>query len=305
MTGQHVTETLSVTLPPEVLARHLRALELRGFSPNTIYGRQRALARLGAVLPVPVLDATAADLAAWREAMNLTPSSVRWYVSSVYQFYVWVVEQGIRDDNPAARLPVPKAPRRLPRPIGEEALMDALASAPPRIRLWLVLAGWCGLRACEIAGLRRESVMETLTPPVLIVAENATKGRGERVLPLPDFVVAELAAFGLPARSYVFPRADGGRGPNRPWTISHLASEHLHRCGYSDTLHSLRHRYISAAYKASHDLRLCQELAGHRSPETTAGYAAYDNGAAADAVNALPVPAAARRRHLRAVPPAP
>ncbi len=63
------------------------------------------------------------------------------------------------------------------------------------------------------------------------------------------------------------------------------------------TLHQLRHRFATAAYQAAGgDLRLVQELLGHRSPVTTAGYAAYDQAAAAAAVEAIPAPVTRKLR---------
>ena len=157
-------------------------------------------------------------------------------------------------------------------------------------------AAWCGLRAKEIAYLRRENILDTAEPPVLMVASDATKGRRARLVPLSAFVLAELAAARLPSRGYAFRRHDGQPGPNSPALISHLASGFLLDAGIDATLHQGRHRFGTRTYKASHDIRAVQELMGHISPETTAGYAAYDNAAGAAAVEALPVP-----RHLHAV----
>ena len=109
-------------------------------------------------------------------------------------------------------------------------------------------------------------------------------------------VLAELHAYGLPKTGWVFRRRDGAPGPNRPWTVSHLSNEYLHEQGISATLHQLRHRFGTVAYQARRDLRMVQELLGHSSPATTAGYAAYAHTDAADVVEQLPVP-----RHLRVV----
>jgi integrase/recombinase XerC len=153
-----------------------------------------------------------------------------------------------------------------------------------------VLAGWAGLRAIEIARLRRENVLDTWAPAVLLIADGATKGHGERLVPLSVFVLGELRPI-LPARGWVFLRFDGRPGPNTPATISHLANQHLHDCGIAATLHQLRHRFATQAYQAAGgDLRLVQELLGHTTPATTAGYAAYDQAAAAVAVEAIPAP---------------
>ena len=273
-----------------VTDEHLEHLRLSGHTKATIYSRRRALARMEAALPGSLLDATPAMLERWRASLTTGDEATVAYVSHAKSFYDWAISRGLIASNPAANLPVPRLGRRLPRPIAEDDLMTALAAAPRRVRCWLVLAAWCGLRAREIALLRRENILETASPPVLIVAASATKGRSERVIPLSAFVLAELAAARLPSSGYVFRRGDGRPGPNEAWRVSQLANRHLHECGIADTLHQLRHRCGTMAYRASRDLRAVQELLGHSSPSTTAGYAAYDRAALAAAVEALPVP---------------
>ncbi len=304
--------------------RHLEHLRLRGHAPASVYARKRALARLAAWLEVPsgstdnagnpgppagdhaarassgnngtLLSATPAGLADWRAGLTVGDDAVVAYVSHVKSFYGWAVKEGLIAVNPAAGLPVPRLGRRIPRPIAEDDLMDALAAAPRRIRLMIVLAGWCGLRARELALLRRECIMETVTPPVLIVEAAAAKGgRRERVVPLSQFLLDEIALAGLPSSGYAFRRMDGRPGPNAPWRISQLVNRHLHRHGIAATLHSGRHRYGSQVYQASRDLRLTQDLLGHASPATTAGYAAWNRAGAAAAVEAIPVPARLRK----------
>jgi integrase len=169
--------------------------------------------------------------------------------------------------------------------------MRALDHASRRVRPWLVLAAWAGLRACEISGLRRENVLDSAVPPVLLVARDATKGSRERLLPLSPFLLAELQLAGMPSSGYVFRRHDGHPGPNRPWRISQLCNQCLHECGVQATLHQLRHRYGTQLYQSSgHDLRLTQDMLGHASPATTSVYAAWDRAGATAAVDALPVP---------------
>jgi integrase/recombinase XerC len=273
---------------------HLEYLRLSGHTATSVYSRKRALARMAAALAVPLLSATPADLAAWRASLTTGDAATVAYVSHARNFYSWALDQGLIDSNPAAALPVPRLGRRVPRPIAEDDLMYALAAAPRRIRCWLVLAAWCGLRAREIALLRRENVLETASPPVLIVAAGATKGHSERVIPLSAFALTELSAARLPPSGYVFRRMDGRPGPNEAWLVSQLANRHLHNCGIAATLHQLRHRFGTAAYHASRDLRAVQELLGHANPSTTAGYAAWDRAAAAAAVEAIPAPARLR-----------
>lgn len=275
---------------PEPVARHLHWMALKGRSLTTIYARRLALARLSAALPVPLLEAMPEHLYDWRAGLGVSDRTTAQYCSHARQFYEWACDTGLIAGNPASALPVPRPPRMLPRPIAETDLMNALEQAPDRIRLWLVLAAWCGLRACEIAGLRCADILDHARPPVIIIAADSTKGRTERVVPLSEFVVRELAAAHLPNSGWAFRRHDGARGPNAPWLVSHLASEHLHSCGIPASLHQLRHRFGTQAYRVHRDLLAVQELMGHQDPVSTAGYAAFDRPEARAAVEAIPAP---------------
>ena len=278
-------------LSGDAVGKHLRWMTLAGLAEGTVAARRRALTRLQAGLPCPLLAAGPAELMAWREGMRLAPVSVKTYVSHVRQFYAWALAEGLIKVNPVERVPVPKVGRRLPRPIGEADLLRALAAAPPRIRAWLVLAAWAGLRAKEIALLRRENILDTGRRPAIRIAGDATKGRRERIVPMSVFVRAELRRLDLPPRGWVFRRLDGRLGPNQPWRVSALANQFLHAHGIPETLHQLRHRFGTMAYQAGgRDLRAVQELMGHADPATTAGYAAYDQVQAAAAVEAIPAP---------------
>jgi site-specific recombinase XerC len=278
------------TVDCAVLGRHVEWLRLRGLAATTIYDRKRVMVRLGAALPVPVLDATAGDLAAWRAALNVSARSVQTYVMHAGQFYDWAAAEGLIKANPAAGLPVPQAPRYLPRPVAEEDLMRALAMASPRVRPYLVLAGWAGMRCCEISGLTVDCILFAAQPPAILIRAAATKGGHERIIPMSPFVVSELRAAGLPARGLAFPRQDGKPGPMKPWVVSRLGCEALHNAGVPDTFHSLRHRFATQAWRASHDLLAVQSLMGHANPNQTAVYALYDRPGATQAVCALPVP---------------
>src|SRR5258708_212302 len=249
----------SVTMPDlaEVLAAHLAHLRLLGRSERTVYDRERAVIRLAAWLrPVPVLAATAADLGAWRASLTVGRQAGRLYCAHVAGFYAFAVTRGIIDSNPAGALPVPSPPRGIPRPVSEEDLAAALACADERVRPWLVLAGWAGFRAKEIALLRREAVLDTAVPPWLLVARNATKGRRERRVPASPFVIAELRIAGLPRSGRMFPRYDGKPGPTTPALMSGLASRRLRGGRAAATLHQLPHRCASQLYQQTRDNRL-------------------------------------------------
>lgn len=269
-------------------SRHCRA---KALSPATISARENILRRLAKFTdPVPLTEVKLEDLERWRDSLTVKTDTAAGYISHIKAFYGWAASTGLMPLNPAAALPKPRVSRRLPRPIAEEDLAYALDCAPRRIRPWLVLAAWCGLRAKEIALLRGENILLRAKPPVLLIASDATKGRSERTIPLSTYAVAELAKSDLPLTGLCFRRVDGSNLPLRPWLISKICNRHLHDCGISSTLHALRHRFLSQVYANGHDLRVTQELAGHASPVTTAVYAAWDRAGAAAAVEAIPSP---------------
>lgn len=161
-------------------------------------------------------------------------------MAHVQEFYRWALAEGLIGVDPTGRLVRPKIPRRLPRPIGEEQLLRAVLTATPRVRAWLVLAGWAGLRAMELAALRREDVLEDAAPPLLIVRDG--KGQVGRAVPLSRPVVDELApmlAGHDPAHEWLFVGQHDKRRHVHPGTVSSMCNEHLRSLGYPDTLHSL------------------------------------------------------------------
>ena len=72
--------------------------------------------------------------------------------------------------------------------------------------------------------------------------------------------------------------------------MSRLANAWLQECGIPDTRHALRHRFATMALDGGGNLRTVQELLGHASVATTAGYTAYIQAEGLAAVNAIPVP---------------
>ena len=276
-----------------ILGTYMKWLGSRGRRPNTIYNRGKMIGRLAGALDVPVMEATAADLTAWREGLTVSHASVIAYAQHLAAVYKWLVTEGFRPDNPMLRVPLPPPVRYQPRPIAERDLMRALELAPARVRPWLVLGAWTGLRACEVAGLLRSSVHDRDPAPYLHVTRQATKGsRTERTIPLTEFVIGELAPWleDVPPGDYVFPRMDGTAGPNRAWIVSKLCNEVLRAAGIDAKYHACRHRFATEAWKASGDLLAVQNLLGHQNVGTTQRYVLFDSAAARRAVNALPVP---------------
>jgi len=71
--------------------------------------------------------------------------------------------------------------------------------------------------------------------------------------------------------------------------VSLAISAYLRRLGVPASAHQLRHWFGTSIYGSTHDLRLTQELMGHQSPVTTAGYTAWSPDVGVTAVTALSV----------------
>lgn len=182
---------------------------------------------------------------------------------------------------------VPKRPRYLPRPINDTDLALAMVTADPRTRVILALAGFAGLRAVEIARLKRDDVLDRNDPPMLLVHG---KGDKPRTVPLSELLLAELRAYGLPNRGPVIRRLDGLHTHVSPSLVSHTANRHLHGIGIPDTLHSLRHRTGTVLYRKTRDIRLVQDVLGHASPASTAIYTDWSKEDAPRAMEQLALP---------------
>lgn len=251
----------------------------------TVYNRQCALARLGRWAGGPILYLSEDRLKAWQlqRSTEIQPEPQRTELSNVRQFYRWCVREGFRGDDPTLRLDMPRVSRRVPRPISEKLLIDAMAGADQATLAILSLAAFAGLRACEIARLTWAEVGMGDNEPVLRVVEG--KGGHGRMVPMSGPLAVVLADLPV-GRGPVIQRLDGRPGHALPHRISQRANTYLHEMDIVETLHQLRHRFGTVTYQACRDIRAVQELLGHASISSTAGYAAAASQVAREAVEA-------------------
>lgn len=272
-----------------IVIRHIEWMRMRGLSVRTIELRTVALTSLTSRTGKPLEAVTRDDVLAWRKSLRVAPDTIAQYVSQVRQFYRWAVDERQLKVNPAVGIPVPRLSRRLPRPISEADLAKALRSGPDRdMRLMLVLTCLLGLRCCEIAGLRWESI--NIAARLLIVTRETSKGGYERLLPLSSRLVAELERFGVRSSGWIFARLDGKPGPPSARRVSQRIASYLDGCGLKARAHCGRHRFATKALQTGHNIREVQELLGHASLATTQIYLAFDEAAARQTLENMPWP---------------
>jgi integrase len=245
-------------------------------SPETIRTYATALRRAHAQLPYGLPGASLDELEAWLWQPGWKPATRSTYRGALREFFAWAYRGGELDQNTAADLPRVKRGRRIPRPTSDQQTRLILTAAAEPVRLWSTIAAYAGARCCEIARLDRGDVTEH-------TVRLWGKGDHERLVPTHPALWA--AVRDLPAG-----RVAGGATAR---DVSRLCSAEYRRLGMAGpppvTAHRLRHWAATVWLAAIGDLRVVQELLGHASPATTAGYAMPSPAAMRAAVAGAPV----------------
>nr|WP_305096269.1 tyrosine recombinase [Croceibacterium sp. D39] len=275
----------------------------RGAAANTMAAYRRDLEAADELLG----DLAGADRAALAGLGNawstLAPASVARKASALRQFYGFLVDEGLRKDDPSPALPRPATRRPLPKILSHaeiEALFsraerEAEGENPPAVRLLtlLELLYGSGLRATELVSLPLAAVPRDA--PFLTVVG---KGGQQRMVPVSGRAKQALGRW-LAVREantkFLFP----SRG-------NHLSRIRLYqllkglagRAGIDPAKvspHVLRHAFATHLLEGGADLRVLQTLLGHADIATTQIYTHVDAARLVALVNERH-PLAERRR---------
>ncbi|WP_100458919.1 tyrosine-type recombinase/integrase [Mycobacteroides abscessus] len=260
-------------------------LKLKNFTAKTIEHRLGQIARLAKWLgETPLVGATPKQLEAWQQTLRVCPSSVQTYTSHVCTFYQWAYRSGRTSEYAAKDLVQPKVRRRMARPIPEDHLRIALAGAPigSDMHAWLLLAGYCGLRAGEIAQMSRNDFRPDEGGGAFLTVHG--KGGKERIVRVaPD--IMERLSIQMRRSGSMFYRPKGT--PATAHYVTTASSVYLANLALPYTLHTLRHRFATALKELGVDIRYIQEALGHESLATTMVYLGYSARQGADGIDAL------------------
>ena len=253
----------------------LGSLRVAGLGDATIATRRNKMLHVADCMPAGPEDVTADMLMSWMAEQQWKPETRKGYRNTVRSFFGWMHAIGRRSDDPSRGLPKVKRPKPHPHPCPDKVILGALAKATQPETMMLRLAAECGLRRSEIARVNSDDVTRDLVGWSLIVHG---KGDKQRIVPMPDDLaeqVMDCHGWMLPGRwsghveaSYVGKRLSRLLG--KPWTA-----------------HSLRHRYATTTYAATHDLLLVSQLLGHASVETTQVYVALPDDRLRTALDAV------------------
>lgn len=276
-------------IPPDpAVAEFLDCLRYeRGMSANTVTAYDGDLARYAAFLKeraVAPADASEDDVRAYFAGSggDGAAASVARRTASLRAFYAYLVREGARADDPAARLRTPKKPQGLPRVLAVEEVEAFLGQIVPtgplgqRDLAALELLYGCGMRVSELVSLR-EGDVDVEGGLVRCVG----KGDKERVVPMGHAAGAAVERYEREGRRTLL------RGRRRAELILNARGAPLTRQGLdyiirkvlkrADMLgqasaHTFRHSFATHLLAAGADLRSVQEMLGHANVATTQLY---------------------------------
>lgn len=261
----------------------------QGQRPATVKLRREQLRLIGRGVGCAPAELTADVIVAWFGAQTRWKAATRHsHRAALNGFLSWSYRTGVVPVYLGDALPRVRQPKSAPRPASDDAWNRALDAAVDahdwRVMIAIRLAGEAGLRRAEVAAVHAHDLIDGADGAQLIVHG---KGGKIRVVPVSDDLV-EL--FGN-VSGFLFPgRTDG-----------HISAAHLGELvsavlpdGY--TMHTLRHRFATRAYRGTRNLRAVQVLLGHESVATTERYTAVDDGELRAAMTAA---ADVERRHRR------
>lgn len=251
-------------------------LKAAGLSAQTIKSRRYKMVHLAALLmPSGPKDVTAEQIVQAFARQQWKPETRKAYRNTISSFFRWLHKSGRRSDDPSLDVPRVKKPHAHPRPCPDRYIAAAMEKATSSEKLMIRLGAECGLRRGEIARVHSDDVVADSAGRSLIVRG---KGDKQRIVPLPD----DLADIIMDARGYLFPGRFVGH-VEESYIGDHIS--HLLPDGYA--AHTLRHRFATTAYAATHDLFVVAELLGHESVETTEHYVAMPDGRLREATAAV------------------
>ena len=261
------------------------ALASTRLAPKTVEAYRRDLADAVDFLKASPASATPQRLAeyvAGLRARGLAATTIARRIAALRSFYRHQLLIGVRTDNPAAELELPRRPRTLPRTLspGEvERLIEAANGTTPRSlrdRALVELLYGAGLRVSEAVGLDRSAVdLEQR------LVRAFGKGSKERVVPIGREAVEALRRYLARGRPYLDRR-------HRPELFLNAQGGALTRAGAFLILrklaasaglepervhpHLLRHSFATHLLEGGADLRSVQEMLGHADLSTTERY---------------------------------
>ena len=257
----------------------------RGAARNTLIAYGRDLEQAEELIGTALEAASAAQLAKLGQAWSaLAPATLARKISALRQFFGFLVDEGLRDDDPTHALPRPATRRPLPKILTHAEIerlfataeAEAQSDSPAAVRMLtlLELLYGSGLRATELVSLPLSSVPRDA--PFLTVTG---KGGKTRLVPISQRAGAALQRWlGLRTAEspWLFPSRTGHISRVRLFQMLKQLATRADMAPEKLSPHVLRHAFATHLLEGGADLRALQTLLGHADISTTQIYTHVD-----------------------------
>jgi integrase/recombinase XerD len=237
-------------------------------------------------------DALATLAGGWA---GLAQSSVARKSAALRRFYAFLVDEGLRADDPGKALPRPGASRPLPKVLSHDDVDRLFATIAERVGVERPLPGdlrlsaliellyGSGLRATELVSLPRNAIAPDR--PFLILRG---KGGRERLVPISDRARAAVAAWRAHVavdRAWLFPSGKSHLSRIRLYQLVKALAADAGIPPDRVSPHVLRHAFATHLLEGGADLRALQAMLGHADIATTEIYTHVDASRLVELVN--------------------
>ena len=215
--------------------------------------------------------------------LKLKSSSISRKISSIREFYKFLISEKIISENPAKYLELPKKQKVLPKFLTKEEIDLLISNSADiktslRLQTMIELLYASGLRVSELCEMPLKSIMKN---KILIHG----KGSKERIVPIHDKAQKVLEKWikvskeKFPNSKYLFP-SSGSSGHITRDAFFKL----LKKCALLSGIdpirvspHVLRHSFASHLLSGGANLRVIQTMLGHEDIATTQIYTHLDS----------------------------
>jgi integrase/recombinase XerD len=283
------------------IAAHLQSLAAARYAAVTIaarrahlrlfseWGEARGVTALAGITPA-VLEAYRGWLSERRRVVDGRPLSWSTHanqLTGVRMLLAWATRAKWLNVNPAAELPMPRSPKRLPRAVLSVSETERVLQEPDtetklglRDRAILEVLYSTGIRRMELVGLDVADL--DCERQVLFIREG--KGKRDRVVPIGARAIRWVERYLDCVRPQLVARRDAGesgalflsaRGTRiRPTRLTERLHRYVQTAGVRKpgSVHIFRHTMATLMHDAGADIRDLQEILGHAQLSTTEIY---------------------------------
>jgi integrase len=230
--------------------------------------------------PMRLSEVSHADVQRWVTSLEIAPASARKVHRVLSMMLAWAVADDRLARNPAEKISLPRVQEPEKRFLTHQQVAQLAEACGDHYGLLVLFLAYTGLRWGEMAALRvgrldflrrRALVAESVTPVKGVMTWGATKGHERREVPLPRFLLEDLGhhVAGLGSAALVFTGARGAVMRSQTFQRAALtkAAGGLGIPGFHP--HELRHTAASLAIASGADVKVVQQMLGHKSATMT------------------------------------